>query len=54
MLARRCVADLVVIGLVGERGREVGEFCEDTLGKNAMSRSVVVAAPADASPLARL
>jgi flagellum-specific ATP synthase len=43
MLARRCVADLVVIGLV-----------EDTLGKNAMSRSVVVAAPADASPLARL
>lgn len=54
MLASRCVADLVVIGLVGERGREVREFCEDTLGKDAMSRSVVVAAPADASPLARL
>ncbi len=54
MLARRCVADLVVIGLVGERGREVREFCEDTLGKEAMSRSVIVAAPADASPLARL
>jgi flagellum-specific ATP synthase len=54
MLARRCVADVVVIGLVGERGREVREFCEDTLGFEALRRSVVVAAPADASPLARL
>lgn len=54
MLARRCVADVVVIGLVGERGREVREFCEDTLGDEALHRSVVVAAPADASPLARL
>jgi flagellum-specific ATP synthase len=54
MLARRCVADVVVIGLVGERGREVREFCEDTLGSDALHRSVVVAAPADASPLARL
>ena len=54
MLARRCVADVVVIGLVGERGREVREFCEDTLGADALQRSVVVAAPADASPLARL
>ena len=54
MLARNCVADVMVIGLVGERGREVREFCVDTLGEEAMKRSVVVAAPADASPLARV
>jgi flagellum-specific ATP synthase len=54
MLARNCVADVMVIGLVGERGREVREFCVDTLGEKAMERSVVVAAPADASPLARV
>jgi flagellum-specific ATP synthase len=54
MLARNCVADVMVIGLVGERGREVREFCVDVLGENAMHRSVVVAAPADASPLARV
>lgn len=53
MLARNCVADVIVIGLVGERGREVREFCEDTLGPESFGRSVVVAAPADASPLAR-
>jgi flagellum-specific ATP synthase len=54
MLARRCVADVIVVALVGERGREVREFCEDTLGEAGRARSVVVAAPADASPLARL
>jgi flagellum-specific ATP synthase len=54
MLARNCVADVMVIGLVGERGREVREFCTDTLGERALQRSVVVAAPADASPLARV
>jgi len=53
MLARNCVADVIVIGLVGERGREVREFCEDTLGPESFERAVVVAAPADASPLAR-
>ena len=53
MLARNCVADVIVIGLVGERGREVREFCEDTLGPESLKRAVVVAAPADASPLAR-
>lgn len=53
MLARNCQADVIVIALVGERGREVREFCEDTLGEQALARSVVVAAPADASPLAR-
>ena len=53
MLARNCVADVIVIGLVGERGREVREFCEETLGPESFQRAVVVAAPADASPLAR-
>jgi len=53
MLARNCIADVIVIGLVGERGREVREFCEETLGPESIERAVVVAAPADASPLAR-
>lgn len=53
MLARNCIADVIVIGLVGERGREVREFCEETLGPESFHRAVVVAAPADASPLAR-
>lgn len=53
MLARNCVADVIVIGLVGERGREVREFCDETLGPESFGRAVVVAAPADASPLAR-
>lgn len=53
MLARNCIADVIVIGLVGERGREVREFCEETLGPESFQRAVVVAAPADASPLAR-
>jgi flagellum-specific ATP synthase len=53
MLARNCVADVIVIGLVGERGREVREFVEETLGPESFARAVVVAAPADASPLAR-
>lgn len=53
MLCRNCVADVIVVSLVGERGREVREFCDDILGKEALKRSVVVAAPADASPLAR-
>ena len=54
MLARSSQADVIVIGMVGERGREVREFCEDILGEEALKRSVVVAAPADSSPLARL
>jgi flagellum-specific ATP synthase len=53
MLCRNCVADVIVVSLVGERGREVREFSDDILGKEALKRSVVVAAPADASPLAR-
>jgi flagellum-specific ATP synthase len=51
---RGSVADVVVVGLIGERGREVKEFIEDILGEEGRARSVVVAAPADASPLMRL
>jgi len=54
MMARYTTADVVVVGLIGERGREVREFIEEILGKEGLSRSVVVAAPADANPLLRL
>ena len=54
MMTRGSVADVVVVGLIGERGREVKEFIEEILGEEGRARSVVVAAPADASPLMRL
>jgi flagellum-specific ATP synthase len=54
MMARFTTADVIVVGLIGERGREVKEFIEDILGTEGLSRSVVVAAPADAPPLLRL
>jgi flagellum-specific ATP synthase len=54
MMARYTGADLIVVGLVGERGREVKEFIEQNLGEEGRKRSVVVAAPADTSPLMRL
>ncbi|MDN3518283.1 flagellar protein export ATPase FliI [Aquisalimonas lutea] len=54
MMTRYTNADVVVVGLIGERGREVKEFIEDILGEEGLQRSVVVAAPADASPLMRL
>ena len=47
MLARGADADVIVIGLVGERGREVKEFIEDTLGEEGRRRSVVVVATSD-------
>ena len=53
MLTRNCVADVIVIALVGERSREVREFCEDQLDDVSRARAVVVASPADTSPLAR-
>jgi flagellum-specific ATP synthase len=53
MLAKNCEADVIVIALVGERSREVREFCDEHLTEQARARSVVVAAPADTSPLAR-
>lgn len=52
-LARGASADVVVIGLIGERGREVKEFVEDTLGSEGLRRSVVVVATSDESSLKR-
>ncbi|GAA0789834.1 MULTISPECIES: flagellar protein export ATPase FliI [Pseudomonadati] len=54
MMTRGSNADVIVVGLVGERGREVKEFIEEILGEDGRARSVVVAAPADTSPLMRL
>jgi flagellum-specific ATP synthase len=54
MMARYTDADVIVVGLIGERGREVKEFIENILGPVGLARSVIVAAPADASPLMRL
>jgi flagellum-specific ATP synthase len=54
MMARYTDAEVIVVGLIGERGREVKEFIEQILGVPGMARAVVVAAPADTSPLMRL
>lgn len=54
MMTRYTKADVIVVGLIGERGREVKEFVEDNLGAEGLARSVVVATPADCSPLLRL
>ena len=51
MLTRFTKADIVVIGLIGERGREVQAFIHESLGEEGLAKSVVVAAPADAPPL---
>lgn len=53
MLARYTTADVTVIGLIGERGREVQEFIEDDLGPDGLARSVVVVSTSDESPLMR-
>lgn len=54
MMTRGTSADVIVVGLVGERGREVKEFIDEILGDEGKQRSVVIAAPADVSPLMRL
>ncbi len=54
MMAKYTAADVIVVGLIGERGREVKEFIEDILGPEGLRRAVVVAAPADAPPLTRM
>ena len=53
MLARNSNADAIVIGLIGESGREVKEFIEDDLGEEGLKRSVVIAATSDEAPLVR-
>ncbi len=54
MMARYTSADITVVGLIGERGREVKEFINDILGEEGLARAVIVATPADTSPLMRL
>jgi flagellum-specific ATP synthase len=54
MMTRNTEADVTVVGLVGERGREVGEFLEDALGVQGRARSVVVVSTSDQSPLMRM
>lgn len=54
MVTRFTDADIVVVGLVGERGREVNDFIRNNLGEEGLKRSVVVATPADDPPLMRL
>ncbi len=54
MMTRYTNADITVVGLIGERGREVKEFVENILGEEGMARAVVVAVPADNPPLRRM
>lgn len=54
MITRYTRADVVVVGLIGERGREVKEFIENSLQAEGLAKSVIVAAPADESPLMRI
>lgn len=54
MMTKGTTADVIVVGLIGERGREVKEFIDEILGDEGRKRAVVVAAPADMSPIRRL
>jgi flagellum-specific ATP synthase len=54
MMTRNTEADITVVGLVGERGREVGEFLENSLGEEGLARSVVLVSTSDQSPLLRM
>ncbi|WP_143871790.1 flagellar protein export ATPase FliI [Catenovulum sediminis] len=54
MMTRGTAADVIVVGLIGERGREVKEFIDEILGDEGRQRAVVIAAPADNAPLMRL
>jgi flagellum-specific ATP synthase len=54
MMTRNTEAEVTIVGLVGERGREVGEFLRDSLGKEGLARAVVVVSTSDQSPLLRM
>ncbi len=54
MIARHTGADIVVLAMIGERGREVGDFIRQNIDKQTRQRSVIIAAPADHSPVMRL
>ncbi len=54
MMTKFTAADVIVVGLIGERGREVKDFIENILGQEGLKRAVVVATPADTPPLLRL
>ena len=54
MLTRKATADVIVVAMVGERGREVGDFINESLGAEGLSRAVVMAATADQPPLLRI
>lgn len=54
MMTRHTTADVIVVGLIGERGREVNEFVQNILGEEGLERSIVVASPADCPPLMRM
>ena len=54
MMARFTTAEVIVVGLIGERGREVKDFIENILGEEGRARAVVIAAPADVSPILRM
>jgi flagellum-specific ATP synthase len=54
MMTRYTSADVIVVGMIGERGREVKEFIDNILGPEGMARAVVVAVPADQTPVMRM
>lgn len=54
MMTKFTNADIVVVGLIGERGREVKEFIEEILGESGLKKSIIVAVPADSSPLMKV
>lgn len=54
MMTKNTSADITVVALIGERGREVKDFIENILDKDAMKKAIVIAAPADTSPMKRL
>ena len=54
MMTRHTAADVTVVGLIGERGREVKDFVEENLGAEGMKKAVLVAATSDAPPLVRM